>query len=135
MRAGEAVRPKPISTRGPLNRRSLGFLRILLSDFAVSVKGMRLSFEKAVYVAVDECGVVGNPEFPPAARRGRRGDKGEGRGQRSSRYRGWTEPQVIRHFHFLMTSQSCTATQAFFCELPSTASRTRSWRIPSSKVG
>src|SRR5258708_27431903 len=31
--------------------------------------------------------------------------------------------------------QSRTGTQALFCELSSTASRTRNWRIPSSHVG
>ena len=34
-----------------------------LSDFVVSVRIMRLSLVKAAYVAVDECRVVGNPEF------------------------------------------------------------------------
>jgi hypothetical protein len=29
----------------------------------VSVNPMRLSLKKAAYVAVDECRVVGNPEF------------------------------------------------------------------------
>jgi hypothetical protein len=34
-----------------------------LWDFVVSVKLMRLSLKKAAYFAVDECSVVGNPEF------------------------------------------------------------------------
>ncbi len=34
-----------------------------LSGFVVSVSLMRLSLKKAAYVAVDECSVVGNPEF------------------------------------------------------------------------
>ncbi len=34
-----------------------------LSGFAISVNLMRLSLEKAAYVAVVECKVVGNPEF------------------------------------------------------------------------
>jgi hypothetical protein len=42
----------------------------------VSIDLMRLSLLKAAYVAVDECCVVGNPEFAPTARRGRRDDKG-----------------------------------------------------------
>jgi hypothetical protein len=69
-----------------------------LSDSVVSVKLMRLSSKKAAYVAVDECRVVGNPEFAPTARRGRRDDKGEGSAHLSSGYRGWKEPQVICDF-------------------------------------
>jgi hypothetical protein len=42
-----------------------------LSSLVVSVDLMRLSLKKAAYVAVDECCVVGNPEFA-------RDDKGEG---------------------------------------------------------
>jgi hypothetical protein len=34
-----------------------------LRGLVVSVDLMRLSSKKAAYVAVDECGVVGNPEF------------------------------------------------------------------------
>src|ERR1700678_1611913 len=42
-----------------------------LSGLVVSVDLVRLSLQKAAYVAVDECGVVGNPEFA-------RDDKAEG---------------------------------------------------------
>jgi hypothetical protein len=57
------------------------------------VNFMRLSLEKAAYVAVNESSVVGNPEYAPAARRGRRDDKWRVvtfiRGCRI----GWTEKQ------------------------------------------
>jgi hypothetical protein len=48
-----------------------------LSGLVASVNFMRLSLKKAAYVAVDESSVVGNPEFAPTARRGRRDDKVE----------------------------------------------------------
>jgi len=48
-----------------------------LSGLVVSVNFMRLSSKKAAYVVVGESTVVGNPEFAPTARRGRRDDKGE----------------------------------------------------------
>ncbi len=34
-----------------------------LSGFVISVNLVRLSLKKAAYVAVDECSVVGNPEY------------------------------------------------------------------------
>jgi hypothetical protein len=37
-----------------------------LSGLVVSVDLVRLSSKKAAYVAVDECCVVGNPEFAPS---------------------------------------------------------------------
>ena len=46
-----------------------------LSGLVALVNFMRLSLEKAAYVAVNESSVVGNPEYAPAARRGRRDDK------------------------------------------------------------
>jgi hypothetical protein len=48
------------------------------SGLVLSMDFMRLSLLKAAYVAVDESSVVGNPEFAPTARRGRRDDKVEG---------------------------------------------------------
>jgi hypothetical protein len=48
-----------------------------LSGLVVSVDFMRLSLLKAAYVAVDECCVVGNPEFA-------RDDKFKGSGHLSS---------------------------------------------------
>src|ERR1700691_5397795 len=77
---------------GKAHSRSLGYLRISCQGSVASVNLVRLSLKKAAYVAVDWCGVVGNPE--PA-----RDDKGEGSAHLSSRYTGWTEPQVIRDFH------------------------------------
>jgi hypothetical protein len=53
---------KNISTKGPLNCRSLGSPDFL-SSLVASVNLVRLSLEKAAYVVVDESSVVGNPEF------------------------------------------------------------------------
>jgi hypothetical protein len=64
-----------------------------LSGLVALVNFMRLSLKKAAYVAVNESSVVGNPEYAPAAGRGRRDDKWRVvtfvRGCRI----GWTEKQ------------------------------------------
>jgi hypothetical protein len=53
----------PALIAGRENRRSLGFLPDFLSSLVVSTDLMRLSLLTAAYVDVDECCVVGNPEF------------------------------------------------------------------------